>query len=418
MTTFHNGFTKSSTSGNDVFSGSFLFDTVSYAAATTGVVVDLNITGPQNTRHGVDTLTSVEGLIGGSFDDRLIGNSQNNVLDGGAGAGIDTLDGGLGIDTVSYASANAAVTVSLGITGLQNTVGAGFDQLSNFENLRGSRFGDRLTGNAGENLIDGGAGNDILDGGLGIDTASYASASSAVFVSLSDTGLQNTGGAGFDQLSNFENLRGSSFDDYLRGNSSGNVLDGGAGVDTVSYSNSSSGVRVRLDTNAAQDTGGAGLDTLLSIENLTGSNSADQLTGNSGVNTLTGLSGNDTLIGGRGADVLSGGSGADRFVYTSVLDSTVSAADRITDFAPSLGDKIDLSQIDANTALSGNQAFSFVGSIVTNPARLNQGELGMQVSGSDLLLYGNTGNSTGTPDFMLRLSGLGASGVIAGDFIL
>ena len=50
-------------------------------------------------------------------------------------------------------------------------------------------------------------------------------------------------------------------------------------------------------------TGGAGTDTLSTIEDLIGSNFNDTLTGNSGANRLTGGAGNDTLTGGTGADI-------------------------------------------------------------------------------------------------------------------
>ena len=70
----------------------------------------------------------------------------NDTLIGGAGN--DTLDGGAaGSDTASYADATAGVTVSLAITTAQNTVGAGTDTLTNFENLTGSNLNDTLTGN-------------------------------------------------------------------------------------------------------------------------------------------------------------------------------------------------------------------------------------------------------------------------------
>ncbi|HRI37730.1 MAG TPA: hypothetical protein PLO50_04170, partial [Nitrospira sp.] len=82
----------------------------------------------------------MENLAGSNFNDTLLGNSGNNVL-----------TGGVGIDTVSYANATAAVTVNLSLTTAQNTVGAGTDTLSNFENLRGSNFNDKLTGNTGNN---------------------------------------------------------------------------------------------------------------------------------------------------------------------------------------------------------------------------------------------------------------------------
>lgn len=54
-----------STAGNDTFIGGLGIDTVSYAAASTGVVVSLQPAPgsanppPQNTNHGIDTLISI-----------------------------------------------------------------------------------------------------------------------------------------------------------------------------------------------------------------------------------------------------------------------------------------------------------------------------------------------------------------------
>jgi Ca2+-binding RTX toxin-like protein len=396
--------TLSGNAGSNVLNGGAGIDTVSYANAGAGVTVSLSLTGAQNTvGAGFDTLSNFENLTGSNFNDTLLGNVGNNVLNGGTG-----------IDTVSYANAGAAVTVSLGTSLSQNTVGAGFDTLSNFENLTGSNFNDTLLGNAG---------NNVLDGGVGIDTVSYANASAAVTVTLSLAGAQNTIGAGVDTLINVENLTGSNFNDTLLGNAGNNVLDGGAGVDTVSYINSSGAVTVSLATTAAQNTVGAGIDTLSNVENLLGSNFNDSLTGNGGNNALSGGSGADTLTGGGGADTLTGGAGVDRFRYEFASDSayspnTLAVSDRITDFDRSIGERIDLSAIDANTSLFGNQAFTWIGLIPFTPPILSQGQLGYQISGADLLLIGNTANSSGTPNFRLILENRATTGIIATDLVL
>jgi Ca2+-binding RTX toxin-like protein len=112
-----------------------------------------------------------DSFSGGAGDDSIYGGSGDDVIDGGAGN--DSLDGGIGTDTVTYASATAAVTVSLALTTAQNTIGAGTDVLSGFENLTGSNFADHLTGNASPNVIIGGAGADTLTGGLGADVFMY-----------------------------------------------------------------------------------------------------------------------------------------------------------------------------------------------------------------------------------------------------
>jgi len=107
----------------------------------------------------------------------------------------------------------------------------------------------------GDDVLIGGAGNDILRGGIGRDTASYATATGVV-VDLGLDGVQNTIGAGSDQLIDIENLIGSTRNDTLGGNAGDNILDGGAGADTVSYAQAGSAVTVSLGLQgAAQDTG-------------------------------------------------------------------------------------------------------------------------------------------------------------------
>ena len=100
----------------------------------------------------------------------------------------------------------------------------------------------------------------------------------------------------------------------------------------------------------------------MSIENISGSQGNDGLAGNAGANVLQGWNGNDVLVGAGGTDTLSGGAGADRFVYSATTDSVFGAnADVITDFSHAQVDRIDLSAIDANTGVAGNQAFTFIG---------------------------------------------------------
>ena len=143
--------------GNDTLVGGGGIDTASYAFDTAGVTVSLFTgTGSHGEAEG-DILSEIENLTGGSGDDVLEGNEQNNVL-----------IGGLGVDTVTYANAQG-VAVSLIIVGIQHT-GFGNDTISSVENLIGSNFNDKLVGSAGPNSLSGGMGRDELTGGLGADT--------------------------------------------------------------------------------------------------------------------------------------------------------------------------------------------------------------------------------------------------------
>lgn len=78
------------------------------------------------------------------------------------------------------------------------------------------------------------------------------------------------------------------------------------------------------------------------------------------------------MIGNRGKDVLTGGKGDDTFVYRSISDSGVrkKTRDVITDFSE--GDAIDLSDIDAQPVVQGNQSFVFIGAdSFSRPGQVN-----------------------------------------------
>ena len=81
--------------------------------------------------------------------------------------------------------------------------------------------------------------------------------------------------------------------------------------------------------------------------------------GNALNNVIVGNSGNNVITGGGGgADTLTGGGGHDTFKFVAVTDSAPGAYDTITDFQHGV-DTIDLSAIDANTSVAGDQAFGF-----------------------------------------------------------
>ncbi len=120
-------------------------------------------------------------------------------------------------------------------------------------------------------------------------------------------------GAGFDILvggGGSDQLFGDAGDDFLQGGLGNDTINGGEGIDEVFYSGgASAGVTVSLLIAGEQNTIGAGLDTLVSIENLSGTTFADHLIGDAGENVLWGAGGGDILEGGAGDDLLVGGAG-------------------------------------------------------------------------------------------------------------
>lgn len=265
----------------------------------------------------------IENAIGGAGSDTFRGNSANNRFT--PNAGTDVVDGGLGTDTVVFSGARAAYTVSWNgqvgtITGngqnvtvtnvefLQFTdqtiaaaptggVVVGGDMTN--ETITGTALADVIGGLGGDDVINGLAGNDTLNGGSGNDA-----------------------------------LNGGEGDDVLTGALGNDALNGGAGIDTADYSGAGAGVTVNLALGAAS--GAAGLDTLVDMENVTGSAHADTLTGDGGANILRGGGGIDTINGGGGADELyagapgQGGGAPDIIKGNDTANNTIGTAVSLT----------------------------------------------------------------------------------------
>jgi Ca2+-binding RTX toxin-like protein len=352
-------------------------DTVSYASAATAVTIDLSIVGP-NKQAGTsdennDQLKGFENIIGSSKDDELTGDSVANVIEGGLGA--DTMFGGLGDDILSYANMDNLGGGTLGVdiqldnsgnavinSAVADEVG---DTATEFQGLRGSKYNDKLTGNnvaniiqglAGADYILGGIGIDTLDGGEGIDTVSFKDSGSGVTVTLGVTNAVTVvggGTVGADKISNFENIEGSDFADTLTGNAADNAFDGrngqdiingGAGNDTVDYSWAGSAIVVTLGVSGAQTTvTGGDTDKISLIENIIGTGFDDEITGNALNNVLEGGAGKDDITGGAGADTIKGGAGDDNI--------TIGGTDAQNDTIDGGADN-DTITVSGNTALT------------------------------------------------------------------
>jgi 2',3'-cyclic-nucleotide 2'-phosphodiesterase (5'-nucleotidase family) len=297
---------------------------------------------------------------GAGTDDRIVGTLGDDTLAGNGGA--DTLLGGLGDDHL--------------------TGGDGNDQLA------GGNGADTMLGGSGNDVLTGGAGNDAGQGGIGDDRLTGDAGNDIL---AGEDGRDTLlGGAGADSLfggGGNDSILGDAGNDSLAGEDGIDTLRGGDGNDSVA--------------------GGAGDDRAF------GGAGNDSLLGGAGIDLLDGEAGADTLAGGAGRDLLTGGSGADLFVFLSLADSAPTAFDRIVDFSLGEGDRIDLSGIDANAGIDGDQALNFVGA-----GPFSGGGVGSvrvrQVSG-DTRVEVDAGDG-GAAEFVTRLDGLHA--LAATDFVL
>ncbi|NOT72726.1 MAG: cellulase family glycosylhydrolase [Hyphomicrobium sp.] len=314
--------------------------------------------------------------------------------------------------TASFEKAPAAIDASLAdINGLY--VKAGLTSGQTFKHLAGSAFADTLKGDAGANVIDGKSGNDRIEGGAGNDVIRGSAGDNWLF-----------GGAGNDQISGGDNC------DWIEGGAGADVITGGGYHGHALYWSSKAGVAVNL-TSGVNSGGDAQGDKLSGIKAVDGSRFGDQLTGSFEDNWLTGLgggdylrglggkdridggAGNDYILGGHGADLLIGGAGADRFDFDRITDSGLTTAlrDQITDFARGQ-DKIDLSTLDANVRVAGNQAFTWIGA---NAFHQRAGELHTIRTAGGLFVEGDI-NGDGRADFQIEVKALAA--LAAADFVL
>jgi Ca2+-binding RTX toxin-like protein len=195
---------------------------------------------------------------------------------------------------------------------------------------------DRMFGANDSDQFVVGAGTDLIDGGEGIDSVSYAESQTPVALDLA-TGFAIADG--IDTLVSIEIVTGSSGNDRLFGDGVGNSMNGMDGDD-------------RMEGRAGDDFlfGEAGNDTLL------GQEGGDLLFGGEGNDTLDGGIQADHLHGGLGHDILIGGEGPDTFFVDSWRD--VEIGDTIKDFEQG-ADRIDVRDLDASANFEGDQAFNF-----------------------------------------------------------
>jgi Ca2+-binding RTX toxin-like protein len=307
------------------------------------------------------------GEYGAPKDDPRWLTVMDNFLKEAEAEGLDTAYFGAGPWSSSY---HAALVGPGGLpnpqlaTLLGNRTSEGFtvEGTAIADTLTGSVADDRLAGFAGNDTLTGFAGKDLLDGGAGSDTMVGGGGNDSYFVDNIRDRVTELAGQGTDLVNayisytlpnNVENL-------YLRGGAT---------------------------------TGG------------TGNALNNRIEGNDAANPLNGGSGNDTLIGRGGSDRLTGGSGSDIFDYNLASDSRGAQIDTILDFVHG-ADRIDVSTIDANSRLAGNQAFRFIGA---NAFSGSAGELRSFTAEGNTIIEGDT-NGDKIADLAIRL--VGASGTM------
>jgi VCBS repeat-containing protein len=335
---------------------------------------------------GFEVIDLFENLEGSQFDDVLVGNEYRNVIYGlsgddnlaGAngndtlvgGAGADRFDGGSDSDEADYSvsSSDRSLRATVGVVVDLTATGSGGDAqgdtfattvvngntVSTVENLRGTDVGDRLFGDAGNNILIPGLGIDFVDGrgvpGTDVDTL------------VVDYGIEDTG-TGIGALTNFTYTANSVI---TRWDNNGNIKD------QVTYQNIES---LRLvgtikedkvgGTNGndfidAQDgddliEGFSGNDELIGgdgKDRIFGDSGSDDLSGGNGDDDLFGGAGNDFMRGGEGDDYIDGGDGKD-YIYGEGGNDTIDGGDIGNDTSGGSLGNYTLDGGDGNDVITG-----------------------------------------------------------------
>lgn len=320
-----------------------------------GVISDFAIFGERLT--SADLLAS--GASGGESEnssERPQDADDNDVFQGDrhdnvfyAGAGNDYASSGGGNDEVYGGDGDDTIYAGAGNDSVGGADGA--DQIG------GGDGHDELWGGAGVDTIYGGEGNDRIGAGAQADEVGGGAGNDTVWA-----------GAGDDTVF------GNDGNDELIGGAGHDVIYAGTGDDTV-YAGGGNDVVSGVDGN----------------DELWAGSGDDAAYGWTGNDTLLGMAGNDELWGGSGEDILDGGVGNDTLRGGSDADILVfsSGQDQVIGF--DVGDRIDLSGIDAITGFDDLQNNHLSGAV---DAEIDDG-------------LGNT----------MTLLGVGSASLEAGDFI-
>ncbi|MFZ1415189.1 MAG: M10 family metallopeptidase [Defluviicoccus sp.] len=351
---------------------------------------------------GVFDIAALQYLYGAN----MATNAGNTTYQWGAGEQtLETIWDGGGTDAIDWSNQASAAEINL-TAGVWSRLGptyytAGGENAKTLnialgvtiENAFGGSAGDVIRGNDANNLIHGNAGNDTLEGGTGADVLEGGDGNDAIYgrnkgVVTADGNDTIKGGAGNDTI------EGGAGNDAINGDEGNDLVYGGTGNDTLygHYSN----------------------DTLI------GGAGNDFLSGYSSNDSLVGETGNDTLYGHTGRDTLDGGVGYDTFVYTSTAQSKAGSSNRDQIYFGGPGtfveDVIDVSAIDADLTIAGDQAFVFIGTAAfTGP-----GQIRVQAGGADTLILFNTDANLSTEMEILSRDGsaYAPGDYVASDFIL
>jgi Ca2+-binding RTX toxin-like protein len=307
-------------------SGADSFDFSNYVTyqSVYGYSVLMNLATGEASFANQGVADSVEIVVGSIGNDNLVGGAHNVVFYGGPGN--DRLTGGSGNDILFG--------------------GDGVDTLS------GGPGSDKLSGGAGIDYLDGGAGSDTYifedDWGLdvvganpseaGQDTMDYSALSNGLMFFLDGGAARDGENIAGQTVHSISQITGSRYNDTFIASDEmvnyGLLVNGGGGINTLSYSGSTT--RITIDFRGGQATNFGGF---------------------TGIANGVGGAGDDTFISGPGSNIINGGPGNDIIICFANYcdDDIVLSVERIT--------------LLGLTVISGSETFDELPGVLASPVR-------------------------------------------------
>ncbi len=299
---------------------------------------------------------------------------------------------GTTIDSIDYTGVNPPLNfINADTVITSNIISSTVNGDGGNDRILGQDGNDVLNGAGGIDSITGGGGNDTINGGLGTDTID--------------------GGGGNDRFI------------VTNGDNSDNI-DGGTGTDTLDLSSRTSGTGANVNLNAGTYTLQGVANTIISVENVEGTQLDDTLRGRSS-GEVNGNGGNDELIygNGDGSPDFDGGGGNDTLSFTFSGDTNffvdlASGGYRFNATTPGAFSG-DISSIENYNGNSGTDVV--IGTSANNIINGNDGDDEIFGRGGTDTLNGGAGNDTLQGGFG-EDSILGGAGndliqVLSGEFI-
>jgi Ca2+-binding RTX toxin-like protein len=311
---------------------------------------------------------------------------------------------------------NNTFVMNVSITGHAT---AASNAVGGVDNINGEDGDDSLFGQGGNDVINGGSGNDFIHGGSGGDIIHGGDGNDTIYGGEgSEENAHGDGGNDILYSGGEGHYYGDDGDDLIYAGLTAvinEVLDGGAGIDTLDTTSWNGTYDVNLVTGVTNFG-----ESFINFENIVTGSGDDTIVGTAGANVIQSGEGNDSLDGRGGADTLAGGGGNDTYRVDNASDKITEAAgggsDRVyasVSYQLAAGAEVEILNTSSN---GGTGAINLVGNNFVQTIVGNAGNNIINGLGGADLMQGLGGNDRyhvdNSADIIVEVAGGGSDRVL------